>query len=148
MKILTTFGAGLIFGIGLILSGMSNPANVIQFLDIIGVWNPSLAFVMLGAISVSYFGFRWIETNTETLFSEPLHLPGKSHINKELIIGSILFGAGWAIAGFCPGPALVSIGAGQVKGLVFLCAMVLGMWLHDSPYSAFIQHRADAHANT
>ena len=127
-----------------IISGMSNPQNVIQFLDITSLWNPSLLLVILGAIPVTTLGFYWIEKHHKTAFGSHLVLPGKTHIHAELIIGSIIFGAGWAIAGFCPGPALVALGAGYMKALVFVIAMILGMLLHDQSYlkvkQYFLQH--------
>lgn len=134
MKNLLTFLAGLGFGIGLIISGMTNPAKVIGFLDLFGQWDPSLMFVMIGAILVTFFGFRFIEKRQTTVFEEPLHLPGKTHINKDLVIGSVVFGAGWAMAGLCPGPALVALGSGNEKALIFVAAMLVGMYLHDHPF--------------
>lgn len=134
MQILLVFLAGLVFGIGLIVSGMSNPAKVINFLDIAGNWDPSLAFVMLGAIPVAFVGFHWIEKKGTTTFRQPLHLPGKTHINPSLVVGGFVFGAGWAIAGFCPGPALVAVGAGYEKAMVFVVAMIAGMLIHDYPF--------------
>ena len=131
MQNIFTFIAGLTFGIGLIVSGMSNPDNVIRFLDLSGNWNPSLAFVMAGAIPISFLGFLWTTKNHKTLFGEPIHLPGKTHITPRLIAGGFLFGAGWAIAGFCPGPAIVAIGAGYSKALIFTVAMLVGMLVHD-----------------
>jgi uncharacterized membrane protein YedE/YeeE len=95
---------------------------------------------MLGAIPVTTLGFYWIEKYHKTAYGSPLHLPGKTHIHAELIIGSIIFGAGWAIAGFCPGPALVALGAGYMKALVFVIAMILGMLLHDQAYLKVKQH--------
>ncbi|PPC99168.1 MAG: hypothetical protein CTY35_04350 [Methylotenera sp.] len=133
-KHMMTLIAGIIFGIGLILSGMTNPSKVIGFLDITGNWDPSLAFVMVGAILVGFFGFRKAEQTNTTLFCEPIHLPGKTHISKELIIGSLLFGAGWALAGFCPGPAIVALGAGYQEAITFVIAMLLGMLIHDNLY--------------
>ena len=144
MQLIIVFASGLVFGLGLIISGMSNPQNVIQFLDIASLWNPSLLLVMLGAIPVTALGFYWIEKHHKTAFGSHLDLPGKTHIHAELIIGSIIFGAGWAIAGFCPGPALVALGAGYMKALVFVIAMILGMLLHDQSYlkvkQYFLQH--------
>jgi len=131
MKLFTAFISGLIFGIGLIVSGMSDPSRVIGFLDLAGSWNPSLAFVMGGAIPVTFVAFRWLESRGKTVLNEELHLPGKSHINTELILGSLLFGAGWAISGFCPGPAIVAVGAGYTKAIVFTIAMLVGMMIHD-----------------
>ena len=103
MKNLLTLFAGVTFGFGLIISGMSNPNKVINFLDITGNWDPSLALVMLGAIPLAFLGFRWIETSHKTIFNEALHLPGKDNFNPSLLLGSLLFGVGWAITGFCPG---------------------------------------------
>ena len=131
--------AGVVFGIGLMVSGMSNPNKVIEFLDIAGNWNPSLAFVMLGAIPISFIGVRWIELKNKTLFNEELHLPGTKHINRSLWIGSFTFGVGWAITGFCPGPALVALGTGSTKALTFVIAMIIGMILHDHTYSPVIK---------
>ena len=131
MQNIFTFIAGLTFGIGLIVSGMSNPDNVIRFLDLSGNWNPSLAFVMAGAIPISFLGFLWATKKNATLFGDPIHLPGKTHITPRLIAGGFLFGAGWAIAGFCPGPAIVAIGAGYSKALIFTVAMLVGMLVHD-----------------
>jgi len=134
MKNFLVFISGLVFGIGLIISGMSNPYNVIGFLDLAGNWNPSLAFVMIGAVGVTLLFTRWVVARQKTIFNDPLHLPGTTHINKELVIGGFIFGAGWAIAGFCPGPAVVALGAGYFKALVFVVAMIAGMLLHDHGY--------------
>ena len=131
MKNLLTLFAGLTFGFGLIISGMSNPNKVINFLDITGNWDPSLALVMLGAIPLAFLGFRWIETSHKTIFNEALHLPGKDNFNPSLLLGSLLFGVGWAITGFCPGPALVALGTGSVKAIFFVAAMLMGMLVHD-----------------
>lgn len=131
MKLLTAFISGLIFGIGLIVSGMSDPSRVIGFLDLTGSWNPSLALVMAGAIPVTFLAFRWLESRGKTILNEDVHLPGKSHINIELILGSFLFGAGWAMSGFCPGPAIVAVGAGYSKAVIFTIAMIAGMMIHD-----------------
>lgn len=143
MRTLLVFVSGLVFGIGLILSGMSNPAKVINFLDIAGNWDPSLGFVMLGAIPVAFIGFHWIQSRGETVYHEKLHLPGVKDINGSLVVGGFIFGAGWAIAGFCPGPALVALGAGYEKAAVFVLAMIAGMLIHDHPYKAIAQR---AHA--
>ncbi|PRY99410.1 hypothetical protein BCM14_0855 [Jezberella montanilacus] len=134
MKNLLTFIAGLLFGLGLIVSGMTNPYKVIGFLDLFGRWDPSLMFVMLGAIPVAFFGFNFIEKKRTTIFNEPLHLSGKTHLNKALVVGSLIFGAGWALAGFCPGPALVSLGSGNTSALIFVVAMSAGMAFHDHLY--------------
>ena len=134
MKNTITFLAGLIFGLGLVVSGMTNPANIIGFLDIAGDWNPSLAFVMMGGISITFFAFCYIANKKLTLFNEPVHLPGTTQLSKELVIGSLLFGAGWALAGFCPGPALVVLGTGSKQAGIFVLAMLVGMYGHDIFY--------------
>ncbi len=135
MKNTITFLAGLIFGLGLIVSGMTNPANIIGFLDIAGDWNPSLALVMVGGISITFFAFRYMANKKLTLFNEPVHLPGTTQLSKELVIGSLLFGAGWALAGFCPGPALVALGSGSKQAGIFVLAMLVGMYGHDIFYT-------------
>ena len=129
------FLSGLVFGLGLILSGMTNPSNVIDFLDLAGAWNPSLAFVMLGAIPVAWIGFHFTEKRQQTFFNTDLEMPSTQGINTKLILGSILFGAGWAIGGFCPGPALVALGTGSPKALAFVFAMLAGMYAHDKLFS-------------
>ncbi len=123
------FLVGLLFGIGLMLSGMTDPGKVIGFLDLFGVWDPSLAFVMIGAITVGFFAFAVAKKRTTSFLGGPLHLPTSKKIDKRLIIGSLLFGAGWGLAGFCPGPALVSMATGQPKATLFVLAMLAGMVL-------------------
>lgn len=123
------FLVGLLFGIGLMLSGMTDPGKVIGFLDLFGVWDPSLAFVMIGAITVGFFAFAVAKKRTTSFLGGPLHLPTSKKIDKRLIIGSLLFGAGWGLAGFCPGPALVSMATGQAKATLFVLAMLAGMVL-------------------
>ncbi len=137
MKNMITLLAGVIFGLGLIISGMINPTKVIGFLDVTGKWDPSLAFVMAGAISFAYVGFKFVAPKKETIFDDPIHLPGTTNVSKELIIGSLLFGAGWALAGFCPGPALVALGAGYKEAFIFVMAMILGMYIHDHLFEAY-----------
>ncbi len=127
MQRLSEFLVGLIFGIGLILSGMTDPGKVIGFLDLFGNWDPSLAFVMGGAILVGVFAFAVAKKRTTSLLGGAMQLPTARHVDKRLIIGSLAFGAGWGLAGFCPGPALVSLGAGEVKAAVFVLAMLIGM---------------------
>jgi len=142
MQTVLVFMSGLVFGIGLIISGMSNPAKVINFLDIAGNWDPSLAFVMLGAIPIAFVGFRAIEKQGQTAFAQPLHLPGTQSVDRSLVIGGFVFGAGWAIAGFCPGPALVAMGAGYVKAFVFVVAMIAGMLIHDRGFKRLTKQLA------
>jgi len=121
------FIAGLTFGIGLIVSGMINPAKVLGFLDLAGRWDPSLALVMVGAIAVGAPGLLAAGRRQATLLDTPMRLPTTRAIDARLVIGSLIFGVGWGLAGFCPGPALVALGAGYGKALAFVAAMVAGM---------------------
>jgi uncharacterized membrane protein YedE/YeeE len=125
------FVVGLIFGLGLIVSGMTDPGKVQGFLDLAGLWDPSLAFVMGGAIAVGIFAFALAKKRTRSVLGGAMHLPSAKDIDRRLVIGSLVFGAGWGLAGFCPGPAIVSAGAGQPKALVFVLAMLAGMWLFE-----------------
>ena len=128
---ISEFFVGLLFGLGLIISGMTDPGKVIGFLDISGAWDPSLALVMAGAIAVGFFAFAIAKKRTVNFLGGALHLPKSNQIDKPLIIGAVLFGAGWGLAGFCPGPALVSMASGQVKGALFIVFMVAGMQLFE-----------------
>ena len=121
------FAAGLLFGIGLMLSGMTDPGKVIGFLDLFGSWDPSLALVMGGAIAVGFFAFGVAKKRTTNFFGGVLRFPTNTQIDKPLVIGSLLFGAGWGWAGFCPGPAMVSMADGQPKAMIFVVAMLVGM---------------------
>lgn len=125
------FVIGLVFGLGLILSGMSNPAKVTGFLDLAGNWDPSLAFVMGGAVLVAFVAFRLAKQRTQAFFGDALKLPTASQIDRRLVAGSLLFGAGWGLAGFCPGPALVSVGAGYTQAIIFVAAMLAGMLVFE-----------------
>ncbi|RQZ13775.1 YeeE/YedE family protein [Burkholderia sp. Bp9031] len=125
------FLAGLLFGVGLIVSGMANPQKVLGFLDLAGHWDPSLAFVMAGAIGVAVFAFAWAKRRTRSLLGLPIQWPTARTITVRLVVGSAVFGIGWGLAGFCPGPALVSIGLGSVKGIAFVVAMLAGMALFE-----------------
>lgn len=120
---------GLLFGLGLVLSGMSNPAKVIGFLNLSAPWDPSLAFVMGGAIAVGVPGFYWAKKQSKSLLGFPMNIPKTSAIDKNLIVGSIMFGAGWGLGGFCPGPALVSASSLYSDALIFVVSMAAGMWL-------------------
>ena len=121
------FAVGLLFGLGLMLSGMTDPGKVIGFLDLAGSWDPSLALVMAGAIAVGFFAFALAKKRTSNFLGGMLRLPTNSQIDRPLIIGSLLFGAGWGWAGFCPGPAWVTMAAGQEKAFYFVGAMIFGM---------------------
>lgn len=127
MNILTAFVAGLIFGAGLLVAGMANPAKVLAFLDIAGSWDPSLAFVMIGAIGIGTPAFFIAKRKSVSFLGEKMQLPTSQMIDARLIGGSVLFGIGWGIAGICPGPALVLLGAGVTKGIIFVLAMIAGM---------------------
>ena len=128
---LSEFLIGLLFGSGLILSGMTDPGKVIGFLDLFGTWDPSLAFVMGGAILVGLGAFRVAGTRATNLMGGAMRLPTSRDIDRRLVVGSLMFGAGWGLAGFCPGPALVSLGAGQDKAVVFVLAMLAGMAAYE-----------------
>ena len=124
---LVEFAVGLLFGVGLMFSGMTDPSKVIGFLDLFGSWDPSLALVMGGAIMVGFFAFTVAKKRTTTFLGGVLRFPTNTDIDKKLVIGSLMFGTGWGLAGFCPGPALVSMADGQPKALVFVVAMLVGM---------------------
>ena len=128
---ISEFLVGLLFGLGLILSGMTDPSKVIGFLDIFGLWDPSLALVMGGAIAVGFFAFALAKKRTVNFLGGALRLPTSSQIDKPLVIGAVLFGAGWGVAGFCPGPALVSLASGQIKAAAFVVFMLAGMQLFE-----------------
>ncbi|AKA38202.1 YeeE/YedE family protein [Yersinia ruckeri] len=127
MKLLFSLLAGLLFGLGLIVAGMANPAKVLGFLDISGLWDPSLGLVMAGAILVGTFAFFLTNKRRISLLGLPMQLPVATKIDRRLIGGSLLFGMGWGLAGICPGPALVLVGAGVSKGVIFTLAMIAGM---------------------
>jgi uncharacterized membrane protein YedE/YeeE len=127
MPLLTAFVAGLVFGLGLVVAGMANPAKILQFLDIAGNWDPSLLFVMVGAIAVGMVAFAFARRRTTSALGLPMHLPTARAIDVRLVGGSLLFGIGWGLAGFCPGPAIVALGAGYAKAGVFIAAMLAGM---------------------
>ena len=129
MRGLIALASGLLFGFGLLISGMANPAKVLGFLDLAGAWDPSLALVMAGAIGVAFVPMQWIQRRGTTLRGEQAQLPTSSTIDRRLVLGSLLFGAGWGVAGFCPGPALVAASALIPQALLLVAAMLLGMWL-------------------
>ena len=151
MKILLQFAIGLIFGFGLLLSGMSDPAKVLNFLDIAGVWSgtwdPSLAFVMAGAIAVTFPGFKWALRQPRPLLAERFHLPAARELDLRIISGPAIFGLGWGLAGFCPGPAFTALGFGSRAAVVFVAAMAAGMllarWFSNRPSLSRIATPAD-----
>jgi len=131
MLTLTSLLAGLVFGFGLILSGMANPAKVLGFLDLFGRWDPSLGLVMGGAVAVTSVVFFLARRRTVSLLGATIRMPTDRRIDRRLVGGGLLFGVGWGIAGFCPGPALVALGMGEGKAVVFVLAMLAGMALFE-----------------
>ncbi|KQQ93658.1 DUF6691 family protein [Massilia sp. Leaf139] len=131
MHIVMALLAGLVFGIGLIVSGMTDPAKVIGFLDLAGAWNPSLGFVMGGAILVGVVAFALARRRDRSWLGAPMRLPTATAIDRRLVLGALAFGAGWGLAGYCPGPALASLATGGAKPLIFVLAMLAGMALFE-----------------
>ncbi len=131
MQILTSLITGLVFGIGLIVSGMADPAKVLGFLDLAGRWDPSLALVMAGAIGVGALAFAIAGRRTTSLIGLDMKLPTSRELDRRLLAGSVVFGVGWGVAGFCPGPGLVALGMGETKALIFVAAMIAGMGLFE-----------------
>lgn len=131
MRAISALASGLVFGVGLILSGMTNPAKVQGFLDIFGRWDPSLALVMGGAIAVGVFAFARGKRWRQSLLGAPMHMAGGHRIDKRLAFGSLAFGIGWGLGGFCPGPAIVWLGTGDGKTALFVLAMAGGMALYE-----------------
>ncbi len=131
MQLLMALFAGLVFGLGLIVSGMTDPSKVIGFLDLAGAWDPSLALVMGGAIGVGLMAFRFARTRSQALLGGPMQLPSARQIDGRLVLGGLTFGVGWGLAGFCPGPALASLATGGSKPLTFTAAMLVGMVIFE-----------------
>ena len=131
-KLLLSLLSGLVFGVGLIVSGMSNPAKVLAFLDLAGAWDPSLALVMAAAIGVALLPLTWAKRRSHSLLGAPMQLPVKRELDRRLIGGSLLFGIGWGIAGICPGPAVAILLTGHWQVLLFVAAMLLGMLLFEA----------------
>lgn len=131
MNILSAFIVGLIFGFGLILSGMTDPSKVLGFLDVTGVWDPSLGLVMGGAILVSSVAFFFASRRTRAVFGEQMLLPTATQIDRRLVLGGFAFGAGWGLAGYCPGPAVASLFTGMVEPVIFVAAMLVGMSMYE-----------------
>ncbi|MEN3366138.1 MAG: uncharacterized protein V7606_3412 [Burkholderiales bacterium] len=127
MQILMALIAGLVFGLGLIVSGMTNPAKVIGFLDLAGEWDPSLAFVMGGAVLVGLVAFRFAAKRSKALLGDAMRLPTATQIDRRLVLGGLAFGVGWGLAGYCPGPAVASLGTGVTEPIIFVVAMLVGM---------------------
>lgn len=131
MHLTASFALGLLFGIGLIISGMANPAKVLGFLDLAGAWDPSLALVMAGAVAVGTAGFAVAGRRARSWLGLPMRLPSNRIVDRRLVAGGLLFGAGWGLAGFCPGPAVVALGAGYWQAAVFVASMLVGMAVYE-----------------
>ena len=131
MQLLMALFAGLVFGLGLIVSGMTDPSKVTGFLDLAGAWDPSLALVMGGAIGVGLVAFSFARTRSQSLLGGPMQLPTARQIDRRLVLGGLTFGIGWGLAGFCPGPALASLATGGSKPLIFTAALLVGMVIFE-----------------
>lgn len=143
MRLMINFAAGLIFGLGLVLSGMADPQKVLNFLDLTGTWDPSLAFVMIGAIAVTAPGYALIRRlRTAPILEPAFENPPKSPVDRRLITGAAIFGAGWGLGGFCPGPALTSLALLAPGTLIFVPAMLAGIWL-----AAHLRRRTEERAD-
>lgn len=129
MRIVTAFVTGLIFGLGLVILGMANPAKVLNFLDFTGSWDPGLAFVMGGAVIVTFLGYRLAWKRSEPLLAGRFELPTRTELDPRLMSGAALFGIGWGLGGYCPGPALTAVSLAAPETLIFVVAMIAGMWL-------------------
>ena len=131
MHIIMALVVGLVFGIGLIISGMTDPSKVIGFLDLAGRWDPSLGFVMGGAILVGLVAFRFAAGRDKSLLGDVMRLSTPTHIDRRLVLGGLAFGTGWGLAGYCPGPVLASLASGGTKPLIFGAAMLAGMVIFE-----------------
>lgn len=131
MRLFMALLAGLVFGLGLMVSGMTDPSKVIGFLDLAGVWDPSLALVMGGAIGVGSIAFRAARRRSQALLGGPMQLPTARQIDRRLVLGGLTFGVGWGLAGYCPGPVLASLATGGSKPLIFTLAMLVGMGIFE-----------------
>lgn len=142
MKLVFALASGLVFGIGIAISGMMNPAKVLNFFDVAGTWDPSLAFVMGGAVLVTFIGYRLVWRRSAPLFGKSFHLPMSKEIDMKLVGGSALFGIGWGIAGFCPGAVIPALGTGRWEVFLFTAAMLAGLWLQRILAKGFPQRAA------
>jgi uncharacterized protein len=145
---LAAFGSGALFAVGLAVSGMTKPSKVVGFLDVAGAWDPSLAFVMIGAISVHLVAHRLVKRRTTPLFDAKFHLPTRKDIDPRLVLGSLVFGAGWGLGGFCPGPGLVTAGGGSLGALVFVAGMTIGMILENAVARSVFEQRHAGNARS
>lgn len=127
VEMLSALATGMLFSAGLIVSGMVNPAKVQGFLDLFGRWDPSLALVMAAAVAVGLVGFRWTSGRAQSALGLPMRLPANRDVDRRLIVGALVFGIGWGLAGFCPGPAVVALASGSFKAILFAVSMLAGM---------------------
>ncbi|SIO14334.1 DUF6691 family protein [Vannielia litorea] len=135
---------GLVFGLGISISGMANPAKVINFFDVAGTWDPSLAFVMGGALLATFIGYRVVLRRPAPVWGASFNLPGTRQIDARLIGGSLVFGVGWGIAGFCPGGALPALGTGRIDVIVFVAALIAGILLAKTMQKATARKKPEA----
>jgi len=136
-NLLILVSSGILFGLGLSISEMVNPARVLGFLNILGPWDPTLAFVMAGALLVAIPGFQYARVMHKPFLAVSFNLPGKKDLDKNLITGAVVFGIGWGLVGICPGPGLVALNTWQTNVFVFVAAMLVGIWLHDRVLARF-----------
>jgi uncharacterized membrane protein YedE/YeeE len=141
------FGTGALFAVGLAISGMTKPAKVAGFLDVAGAWDASLAFVMIGAIAVHFIAHRILVRRPSPLFDTKFHLPTRKDIDRRLVLGAGLFGIGWGLGGFCPGPGLVTAGSGSLGAIVFVLGMTIGMLLEQTAARASARAHPHSHAS-
>jgi len=142
MRNAAAFGTGALFAAGLAISGMTKPSKIVGFLDISGAWDASLAFVMLGAIAVHFVAYRVVMRRSAPLFDTKFHVPTRKDIDLRLVLGAALFGLGWALGGFCPGPGLVALGGGSLNAVVFIVGMTIGMFVEQAAARALARPKA------
>ena len=152
MQGLASFLCGLVFGVGLMISGMTQPAKVLGFLDFFGRWDPTLAFVMAGALAISSVGYAWARRQGRPVFAAQHLWPNRTDIDRPLVVGSVLFGIGWGLAGLCPGPALENLASLSPRVIVFVIAMIAGMsaqdvWQRRAPSAIAIENAALANSD-
>ena len=131
MRNFLSFAVGLVFGIGLCISGMTHPNKVLGFLDLAGAWDPSLAFVIAGALAIGFVGFSLAKRRRRDVLGAPFALPDHGAIDRSLVLGSLIFGVGWGLAGICPGPGIVDVGFLEPRALLFVAAMAVGMIMYS-----------------
>jgi len=142
LRVLSAAAIGLVFGTGIVIAGMANPAKVLNFFDVFGTWDPSLLLVMGSALAVTFIGYRFVLRRPAPVFDRRFHLPTKRDLDVPLIAGSALFGIGWGIAGFCPGGAIPALGSGEPSPLIFVAAMIGGILGANALKAAFTRRQA------